>query len=216
MRDKDRRRVERLARTDAYHAANADDFPETSKGGLAAADIRAALAEVEALETSLVASVSTHQQATEGKDGTRKSLYAQLRAISDTAKTIGLDYPEVKGSFRFTGARISDQALLATARAFLNAAQPLKARFIEYDMPADFLDTLGASIAAFEQHMERQTAGVGARIAANAAHEEVLRRGEAAMERFDTAARNKYRNNPEKLAAWESARRLERPARRPR
>ena len=214
MNSTHRRRHERLDRSSAFADANASDFPATSKGGQAAAEIKEALAEIEMHETSRVSSMNSLQQAAVGKKDERESLRAQLRAISDTAKTIGLDHPEVKGSFKFKGASVSDQMLLATARAFASASLPLKDLFIEYNMAADFHDVLNATIANFEQHLNRQTAGIGGRIAASASLEDALRRGEAALERMDTAVRNKYRGNPAKLAAWESARRLERPPRR--
>jgi hypothetical protein len=76
-----------------------------------------------------------------------------------TAQTIGLDFPEVKGGFRRPRPNTNDQTLLATARAFAVAATPLKPRFVEYDMPADFLDQLSASIANFEQTVNRQNLG---------------------------------------------------------
>jgi subtilisin family serine protease len=41
-------------------------------------------------------------------------------------------------------------AVLATARAFVTDATPLAAKFVEYEMPADFLTDLAADIAAFE------------------------------------------------------------------
>src|SRR5256714_4580928 len=134
--------------------------------------------------------------------------------ISDAAKPIGLDQPEVKDGFKFKGASVSDQTLLATARAAANASLPIKDLFIEYDMAADFHDVLKVKIANFEQYLSRQTAQMGERVAANASLESALRRGEAALERLDTAVRNKYRDDPAKLTAWESARRLERPPRR--
>jgi hypothetical protein len=206
-----RRRLERLARVSAYASTNAADFPlDTGKGGHAAADIKAILAEIETLETSRMSNQHSLRQATGGKLDARNSLRAQLRAISDTAKTIGLDHPEVKGAFKFKGASVSDAILLTTARAFALAVLPLKARFIEYDMPPDFLDKLNASIASFEQHLDRQTAGQGENINANVSIEAAFRRGDAALERLDTAVRNKYRDDHTKLAAWESARRLER------
>ncbi len=210
MNDKNRRRFERLAGSSAFAVAAAADFTNTSKGGQAAAELTARIAEVEALETSRATSINSQQQATVGKSDGRASLRSQLRALSDTARTIALDHPEVKGSFKYSGASVGDHTLLATARAFAGEAVALKARFIEYDLPADFLAALNASISSFEEHLDNQIAGKGARVAANAAIEDALRRGEEALERLDTAVRNKYRGEPAKLAAWESASRLER------
>jgi hypothetical protein len=120
-----------------------------------------------------------------------------------------------RGSFRRPRPNTNDQTLLSTARAFAAAATPLKPRFVEYDMPDDFLDQLNASIRNFEQAIDRQNFGTGARVAANASLEEALRRGEQELERLDTSVRNKFRTDPATLAVWESARHIQRP-RRPR
>lgn len=205
-----RRRFERLSRVGAYVEANAADFPGTSKGGQAAGRLKTIIGEIEQLDAARVTSVSSGRQATVGKQEGRASLRAQLVAISDTAATIALDHPEFKGRFELTRASVSDQTLLSTARAFAGTAAPLKARFVEYDLPADFLETLNASIGSFEQNTGQQTADTGARVAAGAALEDALARGEQELERADTAVHNKYRGDAAKLAAWASARRLER------
>jgi len=210
MNSTQRRRFERLSRVSAFAAANAADFPETGKGGQAAARLKAVIGEVEQLDTSRVTSLSSQQQATVGKRDERGALRAQLNAISDTAETIGLDHPEVRGAFRWARASVSDQTLLSVARAFAAAALPLKARFIEYDMPTDFLEKLNESISSFEQHTGQQLAVAGARVAAGASLEDALERGEQELERLDTAVSNKYRDDPAKMSAWASARRLER------
>lgn len=210
MNDKQRRRFERLARVRAFMAEHAADFPETGKGGQAAARLNSVLVELEALDSARVASKGEKQQASIGRRDERAALREQLTAISDTAETIGLDHPEVKGVFKWSRAGMSDQTLLATARAFAASAAPLKARFIEYDMPANFLERLNASIEDFDQHILRQTATTGSGVAATVSLESTLKRGEVEAERLDTSVRNKFRDDPARMAAWESARRLER------
>ena len=210
MNGTQRRRLERLVRSVAFAEANAADFPGTSKGGQAVTRMKAAVAEAERLDAARLRSMSSRHQATIGKRDGRASLRAQLVAISDTAAIIALDHSEFRGGFEFPRANVSDQTLLSTARAIAAAAATFEARFVEYDMPADFLEILNASIGSFEQHTGQQTAQTGARIAAVASLEDTLARGELELERFDTAVRNKYREDPAKLAAWASARRLER------
>jgi hypothetical protein len=213
MNDSHRRRIERLMRSSAYASAYAADFPEGSKGAQALTELKAAIAEAESHAVSRESSMNVLQQATTGKRDTRKAIRACLRAISDTVYTIALDHPEIKGSFIFRGASVSDRTLLATARSFAANALPLKALFAEYDLNADFFDQFNVSINNFGQQLNKQTTGKGERIAANASLEGALGRGEVALERLDTAVRNKYRNDPAKLAAWESAHRIERAAR---
>lgn len=213
MNDLHRRRLERLIRSEAEASANAVDFPEGSKGALALAELRAAIAETQTHAVSRETSVSALQQATIGRKDAREAVRASMRIISDTARTIGLDHPEIKGIFVFKGSSVSDRTLLATAQSFAARAQSFKALFGEYDLNADFFSGFDAEITDLEKQLGKQTVGKGERISANASLETALRKGEMALERLDTAARNKYRGNPAKLAAWESARRLERAAR---
>lgn len=213
MNDKQRRRSERLSRISAFMAEHAADFPPTTKGGQAAARLDTILAESGEIEAARVSKKSEKQQATLGRREQRELLYDRLTAIRDTSEAVGLDHPEVKGLFQWSRSGMSDQTLLATARAFLSDALPQKALFIEYNMAADFLDKLQASIDSFDQHINRQTSVTGSGVAATAALEDTLKRGEAEAERLDAAVRNKYPDAPSRMAAWESASRLERAAR---
>jgi hypothetical protein len=213
MNDLHRRRLEHLARSSAYVTANAVDFPEGSKGAQALAELNAAIAEAQSHAVSRETSVHTLQQATAARSDMRQAIRAGLRTINDTMRTIALDHPEHKGSFVFKGESVSDRTLLSTAQSCANSAQSFKALFNEYDLGAEFFDEFNDNISKFGQQMDKQTAGKGGRIAANASLESALRRGEEAFEKLDTAVRNKYRNDPAKLAAWESARRMERAAR---
>ena len=210
MNDKQRRRLERAARVAAYGQERAADFPPTSKGGQALARLASAVAEVESLDTESASKRRETQQATGNKAEARAALRAQLAAISETADTIGMDHPELRGAFPRPWRNANDQNLLTSARDFAAAALAHKARFVEYEMPADFLDTLNAAISAFELAAGRQLAGGGGGVAARAALEAALDRADEELERFDTFARNKYRADAAALAAWESARRLER------
>lgn len=210
MNDIQRRRFERLARAASFGATISASFPASGKGGQALAGLTAAVADAENHATTRATNERIKQQGTASRKDARRAVQSHIATISDTAATIGLDHPEVRDSFRRPRANANDQTLLSTARSFALAALPLKARFIEYDMPADFLEQLNESIEAFEQAIDEQTSGASARLTANAALEETLKRGEQELEKFDTALRNKLRTDAAKLAAWESARHLER------
>src|SRR5205085_5394180 len=107
-----------------------------------------------------------------------------------------------------------DQALLNAARTFHADAEPLKAQFIEHDTPADFLDTLDGLISEFEQLLVAGHQSATAHIAASAAIDTQIERGMTAARRLDAIVRNKFRDDPAVLAAWESARHIERVGRK--
>ncbi|HEX8920646.1 MAG TPA: hypothetical protein VF766_04170, partial [Pyrinomonadaceae bacterium] len=132
-----------------------------------------------------------------------------ISAITRTSEVIALDDPSFKGKFKSPRNKINDQDLLAVARSFATEVLPFKAKFIEYDMPADFLDELNSAIEDFEAAMNQQNQGTSARKTARVSVDDALDRAEEEVERCDIALRNKVTDTA-KLAAWESARRLER------
>jgi hypothetical protein len=213
MNDKQRRQFERGSRVESFISSNDADFPADGKGGRILAGLKTELANLAALDVTKATSMSRRQQGSAGRRDLRESLRAQVAAIADTAEIISRDYPELKGAFPHMRADRSDLTLIAVARSFVAAALPLKARFVEYDLPPDFIERLGTDADTLEQHMSTQTESTGTRVNTNASIEEALQHVDDAMERLDIIVRNKYRNDPAKVAAWESARHLERAAR---
>jgi hypothetical protein len=124
------------------------------------------------------------------------------------------DVPGLEEKFRLPRGRISDQNLLALARAFAADAAPLAAQFIAHELRSDFLEDLAADIAAMEEAMSRQASGVGDHVAANAAIDDAIDRGVDRVRKLDAIMKNKYANNPPVLAEWLSASHTERAPRR--
>ena len=105
---------------------------------------------------------------------------------------------------------MSDQLLLSTARSFVTEAAPLKERFVAYGMGADFPETLGQKITAFEEQAALHHARRGTRASGNAAVTDLLDELDREIERLDTVMRNTFAADPATLAAWDIARHLER------
>lgn len=213
MNDKQRRIIERAARSSAFGAANAADFPANSKGAELFASLNAELSKFDTLQVAKATSISTRRQGSAGRRDVRESLRAQVAAVSDTAKVIATEHPELRGMFQYARADHSDRTLIATARSFAEAAAPFKSLFVQYELPQTFIDSLNADADALEQQMALQNEGSGGRVTTNASIEQGLGRVEECVDKLDVIVRNKYRDDPAKTAAWESARRLERAAR---
>ncbi len=213
MNDKGRRSYERASHVSAFMATKAADFPVGSKGAELAARLKEELANVEALDVAKASGAGARQQATAGRRDLRESLRAQLAAVCDTAEVIGPEHTEARGKFPRARPDNSDQTLIAVARSFVGAATPLKALFVGYEMAPDFIERLRADADALAAQMARQTEGTGSSISTNAAIAEALGRVDEVVERIAVVVKNKYRGDPAKLAAWESAQRLERAAR---
>lgn len=209
MNDKQRRRFERVLRSQDFFSADATIFPTGSKGAQAFTRLKDAIAEVEALDASRETGARASKQGTLTRQDARERLKQGIAAIARTSQIIALDDPSYKGKFKPLRSKINDQDLLAVARSFAAEALPAKAKFIEYDLPADFLDELNIAITDFDAAVNRQNQGVTTKRSALASVDDALARAEEELERCDIALRNTTTDTG-KLSAWESARRLER------
>ncbi len=134
--------------------------------------------------------------------GCPRALQARARAKPSASPPARLSTPLPRGS--------SDQALLNAARAFAADADPLRDAFVSHELPTTFLDELRARIAAFERALSERTTARGAHVAATAALDAALERGVTAARRLDAIVRNKFRDDPAKLAVWTTASHTER------
>ncbi|HEX8719838.1 MAG TPA: hypothetical protein VF736_04295 [Pyrinomonadaceae bacterium] len=209
MHDRQRKRCERAQRVDVFMDAAAADFPLTSKGGVLAALLKQSLTQISALEVERVANAGKRRQGTEGREAARNALRQMVKLAWDTYNTITLDRPDIKGLFAPPGKSNSDQALVATARAYADTAATLGTLFTEYKLPSSVFDNMRAEADNLEARIAQQNAGGGAGINATASVEQILREIDKTVERLDTLVTNSYHDNPARLAEWESARRVE-------
>jgi hypothetical protein len=209
MNAKQRRLYERAQRVAVFCDAQAGDFPAGSKGGDVAASLKEELSNVAALDVASSAGASKRRQGTFGRRDARLALRSLVEAVSATGETIALDRPDLKGVFSLKGRDNSDQTLIAVARSHADAAAPHAALFVEYDLPATFAEDLRTKADSLEHYISLQTEGTGARAESSTSVEEALQRTAGLVERLDAVVRNKYREDPARLTAWERARRIE-------
>ena len=129
-----------------------------------------------------------------------------------TARALALDTPGLETKFRMPRSG-TDQALLTAGRAFAADAVPLAGAFQQHEMPANFIDELHADIAALEEALSGRARSRDAHVVATAALEATVERGSKAVQRLHAIVRNKFRDDPAVLAAWESASHVERRSR---
>jgi hypothetical protein len=209
MSVKMRKHTERAQRVDLFMDGSAEEFPAASKGSSLAASLKEELSKLSALAVARTAGKSRRQQGTAGRRGTRETLRELVDAVADTSKSAAHERPEIKGLFEFGGKDRSDGSLIATARAFADAAPPFVGLLVEYGLPATLVNDLRAGANSLEQNISLQSEAAGAGVSTTASAEETYQRLADLTERLDPVVRNKYRDNHAKLAAWERARRLE-------
>ena len=214
MNDTQRFIAEMFMRVSEYGVAETAEFPSTTLGGRLFAELNVVRAELDAQAAHQSSGRSSSKQGTTSKAEARENLHEDLDAMGRTARAMGEDTPGLEDKFRRPRGGITDQALLALGRAAATDAVEFKERFIEYGLPADFLEDLNADIAAFEAAINAQETGRRKRVTATAAIDEIIERGMKIVRRLDAIVRNRFRDDPARLAAWLSARHVERAARR--
>lgn len=210
MNDEQRRRYDRLLRARDYGLSHAADFPAASKGGASIASLGQIINSINDLDASRSTARRYAKQGTDAKKLAVENLRNSLKAISRTAATMALDSPELKDKFRAPAAKLNRQDLIALARSFHTEATPIKAKFIEYEMDANFLVDLDNQIKAFDEADTQQNSHINRSSENRAALDNQLASGEAELSRLDTSVRNKFAADTAALAAWDSARRIER------
>lgn len=214
MNDTQRRRYERAVRVHEFVAGLQPPPPAGGKAAQSAARVGELVGRVSQLEASQSTNARAKLAGTEGKAQAREALRELIGRMGRTAGAIGNDDPALKGAFRLPATNPNEQTLLGTARSFRAAAEPLRARFLEYGMAADFLDALDARIREFETYGERQRAAKSGRTGDRVALESALDELDAEITRLDAYVRNAFAADAARLAAWEQASRLERAPRR--
>lgn len=209
MSVKMRKHTERAQRVDLFMDGSLGDFPVNSKGRTLAASFKEELSKLAELAVARSSGTSKRRQGTVGRQDARTMLRELVESVSATSKSAAHERPEIKGVFDITGKDRSDGTLGATARAFADAAPPFAAVMVEYGLPSSFVEDLRAGADKLEQNISLQEEGKGAGASTTASVDETLQRLADLTERLDPIIRNRYREDPVKLAAWERARRLE-------
>jgi hypothetical protein len=197
----------------AFGDALIADFAATSIGRNLFVDLKAVIAELNAHAAAEVSGRGSARQETDMRAETRRELREDLEAIYRTSRAMDAPGNLISETFRVPP-KGNDRALLNAARAARANAEPLKAQFIAHELRPDFLEDLDADIAAFEKAITDQSSAVGDHVAANAAIDAAIERGNDIVRKLDAIVRNKYANNVGVLAEWTSASHTERAPRR--
>jgi hypothetical protein len=209
MDDKERSCNEMFHRVDDFATPRTPDFPAGSRGQELIALVRAAIADFDKHSAGQSSGASDARRSTSNKEAARAALRDDLDQISRTARAMAFEIAGLDQKFRVPR-YLNDQKLLETGRAFAADAPAFKVAFIRYAMPADFLEDLAADIAEFEATSQNQNLGLENQVTGSVGVDTAREQGMNAVRQFDAIVRNKYRDDPATLAAWERARHIER------
>lgn len=208
MTKRDKARLNMFLRVVQFIKDNVADFP----AGIVALQLvvlEGIIGTLQTLAGEQAAGLSEARFHYNSKATARENLREMLSDISDTARSMIYKFPGINLKFQMPYNN-NDVEVLGTARAFLTEATPLENDFIEYEMDEDFLVDLTNLIAAFERAMNAPATPIAEHVEATADIGVEIRKGMIAVRTIDAPIRNKYRANPGKTSAWESASRVER------
>jgi hypothetical protein len=209
MNDQEIRTLDMFRGVRAFDIAHAGNFAAGSLGRELFDAVRQAIDDLSDQAAAESVAGGSKLQNTAGRAVARETLRQKMEAYRRTARSMAVTVPGLEEKFRIPR-NASDQALINTARAFIQDATPLKAEFIRHEMPPTFLEALGAAIDALEDAIGDQKGSQGARKAAAASIDGAIERGLEAVRRLDPIVRNKFADQPNVVAEWQSARRIQR------
>jgi hypothetical protein len=203
------RKFDMFNRVRDFGVSNATSFPQTSLA-----------AELFAVVNSIVNELSVHavkqtggntdvHRGTATKAELRDELHDEMLVISRTARFIRFDEPKFEDKFRMPRSG-GDQALLTSARSFAANAARFVPEFVRRELPENFIEELNNKIKLFDNAIIEQNQGAENRVTALAAIDQAVERGMDTVRELDSIVKNKFRNEPTKLVAWDRARHVER------
>ena len=209
-----RNHYDAFTRIEAFGVKHGSKFTAGSRAGGLFNDIATVTAALEEHGVKKLSGSSAYHGGTDARSIARELVREDLRAIRDTAEAIAEaeNLPEFDDLFLLPRSG-STTLLLTKARAFLKDATPHKALFIEFELPADFLEDLQADIALLEKAGDDQDSGLSEQVGGTAELSAQATRGIGIRKQLLPIVRNKFRNDPGVLAEWESAAHVVRPQR---
>ena len=221
MDDRNIRRFERASRVQTFGRDNAAD----STPGSRTADL---FLELDPIVLALTDARVGQLRTPVGKPVLIDALATDFKDIARTSRAIKLDDPAFPDAY-FRHPATSVEAPVAThadsllglledqtadSPAQLTAKAALRAKFIAYELPADFVADLRADRDALDACNAGKHSDNLEGVESTSAIDTLLGDAQAIITRLDAAIQNKYSRAPDKLAAWKSASRTERPAKK--
>ena len=208
MNNRFRRNLEMAMHVRDFGADHSALFPAGSRGAELFAALGPLLEQLDTLAAAQASGITNAREATKAKASARTKLKKSITAIQLTAVGLNVKTPGVADIFRLPN-KITDQSLLASARAFAKDALPRQTEFITLKMSASFIADLEANIDHFETRATESRTAKDARIAATADMLSVMKEVLGVIEELRAYMRNELSDDIGLLNAWQAASRVE-------
>lgn len=213
MTEQEIHRLEMFRRVRNFGASHEPAFPAGTLARDLFDTIGSTVNDLEGFAAEQSSGRASARQHTASKATARAAIQEDLEIISRTARAMTAAMPGLDDKFRLPR-KANDQMLLDTARAFVADAAPLKAEFLRREVREVVFQDLEENITAFQTALKGQYDGSESSVTAVIAIDTAIEHAMNALRQLDTIVRNKLHDKPAELAAWESARHVERAPRR--
>ena len=227
MDDRNIRRFERATRVQTFGRDHAADFAAGSKAAGFFLGLDPIVLELTQARVGQLRSVV-------GKPVLIDALSLDFKDIARTSRAIKLDEPGFDDSVYRHPATSSEIPVTTHADSLLTlleddtrpaanggdtpaqlaAKAALRAKFIAYEIPADFVEDLRTDRDALDDCNSDKHSDNLEGVESTSSIDTLLLNAHAIVTRLDAAIQNKYSRDPDKLAAWKSASRVERAAKK--
>jgi hypothetical protein len=213
MDDKGRRISEMATRMSGFKGMKETDFPANSMGGQKFNQFGALCVTQDQHGSRWAQERNAAKAATQAKATHVESARRQLTALWETSLSGESQQPGISQNFKLPASR-SAESIMEAARAAVAAATLMKSFFVSREMPENFIEVITNTIQNYEDVVSDYNLHNANATAAKAMFVSTGKQILAARRELDPIVRNKYRNDPETLALWETASRLEKQPRR--
>lgn len=214
MNDRQYALYQSFVRVLAFTKEHGTDFNAASSAGQAITSLTAIVSQLRPHTDGQAGADAS--PATAAKEDLVDALRQDLKDIARTARAIEASTPAQTGlasRFALPDER-TQRSIIAHARSVLatfHAETGLAARFIAYELPADFVADLQQDLAAYDAATDTQAEDRIGSVEGTAQARVLLREGRAAVIQLNASVLNKYRRQPEVIAAWKTASRVDQP-----
>ena len=189
------------------------DLPPDSEGALAAEGLREQYDIIIAQTAAQSGFSGTSKMGAAQRKLARKNIYDYLATLHGSAEIIGRKIVGFEQNYPSPSSK-DDNELLADARAVAPKAIEDKNLFIGRAIKLEYLESGAEFVEDFEESLDTSYGAQSSRSEATGSKASAYDKADEFFDSLDDFVKNYYRDQPQKLAAWKNATRIERSPRR--
>lgn len=169
---------------------------------------RALMADLRASATLKISSQNAGVSNTRSKAAILREMKSDVRRVGRTARVIKKKNPAFENKFIVRSGGMSYQDVVQTTEAFINDRNEAKNDFTKRGLDDAFFAEMQTNLDELRGKSGDQTDAKRTTVGATAENEDIIERWIPVRQDLDVSLQNILRNDPDKLAEWNSAKRI--------